>query len=150
MPAQPLAIKGTEGMVVRFAKCCRPIPGDEIVGTFNPGKGIVVHRQGCRNIGEFRKTGESWLDVEWEDTSASDFATEIKVEVGNKRGVLATVAAAISEMGSNIENVGMEERDGLTSTLFFVMSVKDRKHLANIMRRLRSLPSVMRITRMLG
>jgi guanosine-3',5'-bis(diphosphate) 3'-pyrophosphohydrolase len=150
MPAQPLAIKGTEGMVVRFAKCCRPIPGDEIVGTFNPGKGIVVHRQGCRNIGEFRKTGESWLDVEWEDTSASDLATEIKVEVGNKRGVLATVAAAISEMGSNIENVGMEERDGLTSTLFFVMSVKDRKHLANIMRRLRSLPSVMRITRMLG
>ena len=145
----PLAIKGSEGMVVKYARCCRPIPGDEIVATFSAGKGIVVHRQDCRNIGEFKKSNDtSWLDVEWEREPDADFATEIKVEVGNKRGVLATVAAAISEMGSNIENVGMKERDGLTSTLQFVMSVKDRRHLANIMRRLRSIPTVLRITRM--
>ncbi|PLY17079.1 MAG: guanosine-3',5'-bis(diphosphate) 3'-diphosphatase [Sedimenticola sp.] len=143
----PLAIKGTEGMVVRFARCCRPLPGDEIVATFSPGKGIVVHRQECRNIGEFKKTGINWLDVEWEKGSTSDFSTEIKVEVGNQRGVLATVASAISEMGSNIENVGMKERDGLTSTLQFVMTVKDRRHLANIMRRLRAIPTVLRIAR---
>jgi len=146
----PLAIKGTEGMVVKFAKCCRPIPGDEIVATFNPGKGIVVHHQSCRNIGDFRKSGENWLDVQWESEPAGDFATEIRVEVGNKRGVLATVAAAISAMGSNIENVGMEERDGLTSTLHFTMTVRDRKHLANIMRRLRALPQVLKISRQAG
>jgi GTP pyrophosphokinase len=123
------------------------LPGDEIVATFSPGKGIVVHRQECRNIGEFKKTGINWLDVEWEKGSTSDFSTEIKVEVGNQRGVLATVASAISEMGSNIENVGMKERDGLTSTLQFVMTVKDRRHLANIMRRLRAIPTVLRIAR---
>ncbi|MET0102167.1 MAG: bifunctional GTP diphosphokinase/guanosine-3',5'-bis pyrophosphate 3'-pyrophosphohydrolase [Sedimenticola sp.] len=146
----PLAIKGTEGMVVKFANCCRPIPGDEIVSTFSPGKGIVVHMQGCRNMGDFRKTGDTWLDVEWADDPSGDYSTQIKVEVGNKRGVLATVAAAISEMGSNIEHVHMEERDGLTSTLVFVMTVRDRKHLANIMRRLRSLPAVLKIVRKTG
>ena len=147
--APPLAIKGTEGMVVKYAKCCRPIPGDEIVATFSPGKGIVVHRHECRNIGDFRK-GDSWLDVQWEKEPAGDFTTEIRVEVGNKRGSLATVASAISEMGSNIENVSMEERDGLTSTLHFVLTVNDRKHVANVMRRLRMLKAVMRIYRMTG
>ena len=148
--APPLVIKGSEGMVVKLAKCCRPIPGDEIVGSFSPGKGIVVHRQECHNIADFRKHGDRWLEVEWAREPKGDFSTEIKVEVGNKRGVLATVAAAISGLGSNIENVSMEERDGLTSTLRFVMTVKDRKHLAHIMRRLRPIPSVLRIARLLG
>ena len=146
----PLAIRGTEGMVVRLAKCCRPIPGDQIYAMFNPGKGIVVHREECPNIGDFRKQGDNWVDVEWSAEPSGDFSTEIKVEVGNKRGVLATVAAAISEQGSNIENVGMEERDGLTSTLKFVMTVNDRKHLAQIIKRLRSIPTVLRIYRMMG
>ncbi|HEB96047.1 MAG TPA: bifunctional GTP diphosphokinase/guanosine-3',5'-bis pyrophosphate 3'-pyrophosphohydrolase [Sedimenticola thiotaurini] len=149
-PSAPLVIKGSEGMVVKLAKCCRPIPGDDIVGTFSPGKGIVVHRQECHNIADFRKHGDRWLDVEWAREPSGDFSTEIKVEVGNKRGVLATVAAAISEMGSNIENVSMEERDGLTSTLRFVMTVSGRKHLAHIMRRLRAIPSVLRIARIVG
>jgi len=148
--AAPLAIRGTEGMVVRFAKCCRPIPGDGIVGTFSPGKGIVVHRQECPNVGDFRKVGGNWLDVQWADEAPGEFSTGIRVEVGNQRGVLATVAAAIASLSSNIENVNMEERDGLTSTLKFVMTVKNRKHLANIMRRLRSLPNVLRISRIIG
>ena len=142
----PLAITGTEGMVVRFAKCCRPLPGDEIVATFNPGKGIVVHRNECRNLGDFRKS-DSWFDVSWEADPVGDFTTEIKVDVGNKRGALASVASAISELGSNIKNVQMEERDGLTSTLHFVVSVDSRVHLANIMRRLRLLKAVLRIHR---
>lgn len=142
----PLAITGTEGMVVHFAKCCRPLPGDEIVAIFNPGKGIVVHRQECRNLGDLRKT-DSWLDVSWEKEPVGDFTTEIKVDVGNQRGALASVASAISEMGSNIKNVVMEERDGLTSTLHFVVAVDSRKHLANIMRRLRRLSTVLRIYR---
>lgn len=142
----PLAITGTEGMVVRFAKCCRPLPGDEIVAIFNPGKGIVVHRQECRNLGDFRKT-DSWLDVSWEKEPVGDFTTEIKVDVGNKRGALASVASAISEMGANIKNVIMEERDGLTSTLHFIVAVDSRIHLANIMRRVRRLKTVLRIYR---
>ncbi len=146
----PLAIRGTEGMVVKYAKCCRPIPGDEIVAVFSPGRGIVVHRDGCPNLGEFRKQGENWLDVRWEDEPVGEFSAELSVEVDSKRGVLATVAAAIAETESNIENVAMEERDGTTSKLNFVISVKDRKHLARIMRSLRVLPQVMRLNRLLG
>jgi GTP pyrophosphokinase len=147
---QMLAIRGTEGMVVKFAKCCRPIPGDAIVAVFNPGKGMVVHRHGCPNLGEFRKSGENALDVRWEAEVDGEFDAEIRVEAGTQRGVLATVAAAIAEMGSNIENVGIEERDGLSSTLRFVIAVKDRKHLARIIRHVRSLSTVMRISRTQG
>ncbi len=145
--AQPLAIKGTEGMVVKFARCCRPLPGDDIVAIFSPGKGIVVHRQECKNVGDLRK-GDNWVDLHWAEEPVGDFTTEIKVDVGNKRGSLASVASSISEMGANIENVKMEERDGLTSTLHFVVAVNSRKHLANIMRRLRLMRTVMRIYRM--
>jgi len=146
----PLAITGTEGVVMKFAKCCRPIPGDDIVAAFSPGRGVVVHRQGCRNMGDFHKQGNRWLDVEWGVISNADFNTEIQVEVRNRRGSLATVATAISEMGSNIENVLMKEQDGHTSTLQFVVTVNDRRHLANIMRHLRVLPAVLRIIRMNG
>ncbi len=148
--AQPLVISGTEGMVVGFAKCCRAIPWDDIVAVFSPGKGIVVHRQGCPNLGEFRKSGENWMDVRWEEQIDGEFTTEVGVEVGSKRGVLATVAAAFAEMESNIENVVIEERDGLSSTLEFTVSVRNRKHLARIIKRLRALPEVMSITRMMG
>ncbi|WP_428623861.1 ACT domain-containing protein, partial [Sedimenticola sp.] len=103
-------------------------------------------RNECRNLGDFRKS-DSWLDVSWEKEPVGDFTTEIKVDVGNKRGALASVASAISEMGSNIKNVIMEERDGLTSTLHFVVAVDSRIHLANIMRRLRQLNTVLRIHR---
>jgi guanosine-3',5'-bis(diphosphate) 3'-pyrophosphohydrolase len=142
-----LAIKGTEGMVINYGRCCRPIPGDAIVGLFNPGKGIVVHRQECRNLGDFQDQGDKWLDVEWASEPGADFSTEIRVEVGNRRGVLATVAAAIAELGSNIENVQSREKDGMTSTLDFLISVHSRQHLARVMRRLRHIPLVMRISR---
>lgn len=146
-PAGQLAIKGTEGTVVRFAKCCRPIPGDAIVGIFSPGRGIVVHRQKCRNIGDFQRAGQNWLEVQWEPDAQLELSTEIRVAVGNQRGVLATVAAAIAEMGSNIENVRSHDRDGMTSTISFLVNVRDRRHLAKIMRHLRALPAVMRLVR---
>jgi guanosine-3',5'-bis(diphosphate) 3'-pyrophosphohydrolase len=148
-PAQAgsFSIKGTEGMVVNYGRCCRPIPGDAIVGLFNPGKGIVVHRQECRNLGDFHSQRDKWLDVEWSGESGADFSTEIRVDVGNRRGALATVAAAIAELGSNIENVQLREKDGMTSTLEFLISVHGRQHLARIMRRLRHIPLVMRISR---
>jgi GTP pyrophosphokinase len=146
----PLVIRGTEGMVVKFAKCCRPIPGDPLIGVFSPGRGLVVHRGDCRNLGEYRKHGAGWVDLQWSDRVEGEFTTEIHVEVGNQRGVLATVASAIAAMGSNIENVHIEERDGLSSTLIFAISVQDRNHLARILRRIRALKSVLRINRANG
>jgi RelA/SpoT family (p)ppGpp synthetase len=143
-----LAILGTEGMVVTFARCCRPIPGDQITGLFSPGKGIVVHRSECRNLGEFQSRGDKWLEVEWAEDPKAEFATEIRVEVGNRRGALATIAAAIAEQGSNIENVQSREKDGMTSTLDFTINVRSRTHLALIMRRLRQIPLAVRITRL--
>jgi RelA/SpoT family (p)ppGpp synthetase len=145
-----LAIRGTEGMVVNYARCCRPIPGDEIAGLFSPGKGIVVHREHCRNLGDFRQNRDKWLDLEWSSDPAADFSTQIRVEVGNRRGALATIAAAIAELGSNIETVQSREKDGRTSTLDFLLSVQDRAHLARIIRRLRQMPLVMRIGRVAG
>ncbi len=142
-----LAIKGTEGMVVNYAKCCRPIAGDSIVGLFSAGKGVVVHRQGCRNLGDFQRHGHNWLDVEWASDAELELPTEIRVEVGNQRGVLATVAAAIAAMGSNIENVNSQERDGMSSTIRFLVNVRGRRHLAATIRHIRALPEVMRIMR---
>lgn len=143
----PFPIKGTEGMVVNFARCCRPIPGDAVVGLFSPGKGIVVHRQECGNLGDFQRQKDKWLDVEWASEPSTDFSTGIRIEVGNRRGALAMVATAIAEMGSNIEHVQSREKDGLSSTLDFTLMVRSRQHLAQIIRRLRTDPLVMRIYR---
>jgi guanosine-3',5'-bis(diphosphate) 3'-pyrophosphohydrolase len=149
-PGGTLAIRGTEGMVVKYAKCCGPIPGDPIVANFSPGRGVVVHHQACPNLGDFRKQGQSWLDVQWADEVAGEFTTGIRIDVGNQRGMLATVATLIAEEGSNIEDVRSEERDGLSSTLRFVVSVRDRKHLASIMKRLRAIPAVLKLARVIG
>ena len=142
-----LAIKGTEGMVVTLAKCCRPIPGDSIIGFFNPGKGIVVHHYECRNRNIARKRQASWLDVEWSTDAAGDFPADLRLEVLNQRGSLATVAATISELNSNIENVNVVEQDSRICVDLLTVSVKDRVHLAKIMRKLKELPIVIKITR---
>ena len=146
-PAKPLAIQGTEGMVVTFAKCCRPIPGDPIVGYVSAGRGIVIHSAGCKNVYEFRNDPDKTLDVQWEPAVAGEFSVDVRVEVANQRGVLASVAAAIAEMEANIENVSITERDGLYTTLNFTIAVRSRQHLASIMRRVRGNRMVMRIYR---
>ncbi len=148
--AAPLSIKGTEGMVVGFAKCCSPIPGDPVIAIFSPGRGLVVHHQECPNLGDFRRQGQSWLDVQWADDVSGEFSTIIRVDAGNQRGMLASIAALIAEEGSNIDDVRSEERDGLSTSLRFVISVRGRKHLANIMRRLKKVPFVLRIGRVIG
>jgi len=145
--ARPLAIKGTEGMVVNFARCCRPIPGDPIVGFVSAGKGIVIHTENCRNVADYRGQPEKWLDVAWEKDIDGDFAAELRVEVANQRGVLATVAAAIADEGSNIETVNVEDRDGLNSVISFTLAVRNRAHLARVMRRIRRISLVMKISR---
>jgi GTP pyrophosphokinase len=143
---KPLAIKGTEGMVVSFAKCCRPVPGDAIVGFMSAGKGIVVHQQSCRNINETDREKRK-LSVQWSDHVEGEFLAFMRVQVANQRGVLANLAATIANMASNIEHVNLTEKDGRISTIEFVITVKDRTHLARIMKKLRSLQVVNRIWR---
>jgi len=143
----PLVIKGTEGMVTRFSKCCRPIPGDPVVGIITGGRGIMIHTQTCRNISESKYPPQNSLDVQWEPGLDEEFPVEVSVVVEEQRGMLATVASVIGDAGSNIENVGIEDGDGLTNTLKFRISVHNREHLASVMRRVRSIPSVIRISR---
>jgi RelA/SpoT family (p)ppGpp synthetase len=144
---RPLIIKGTEGMVITLAKCCRPIPGDSIIGYFNPGKGIVVHHHECRNSSVVRKKQTNWLDVEWSSDAIGDFPVEIRIEILNQRGSLATIASTISELNSNIENVTVVDQDDRICVDLITLSVKDRVHLAKIMRRLKDLSIVLKITR---
>jgi guanosine-3',5'-bis(diphosphate) 3'-pyrophosphohydrolase len=147
---RPLIIKGTEGMVTRFSKCCRPIPGDPVVGIITSGRGVMIHTQTCRNITERKFPSDNFLDVQWEPGIAGEFPVEISVVVEDRRGVLATVATEIGDADSNIENVGIEERDGLTNVLRFLISVHNRQHLASVMRRVRNIPAVIRISRTRG
>ncbi len=147
---RPLMIKGTEGMVVIMAKCCRPIPGDAIIGFFNPGKGIVVHQHDCRNHALLKKKQNNWLDVDWDDDVKGDFSTEIRIEILNQRGSLATVAATISNLESNIENVTVVEQDARICTDSIILTAQNRGHLAKIMRRLKELSIVLKITRVKG
>ncbi len=143
----PLIIKGTEGMVINLAKCCRPIPGDPIIGYFNPGKGIVVHHHECKNCtGEHKKSTE-WLEVEWSQEVSGDYSAEIRIELLNQPGTLATIASTISKMGSNIENVNIISQDPRVSVDIITLTVKDRVHLANIMRQLKKLFIILKITR---
>jgi GTP pyrophosphokinase len=145
-----LVIHGGEGMVVNYGRCCGPIPGDNVVGVFSPGKGIVVHHHRCPNLGDFEKQGQSWVDVRWGDEIEGEFMTMLRIDAGNQRGMLATVASAIAAEGSNIEDVHSEERDGLSSSLRFTLMVKDRRHLASIIKRVRHIPAVLKVGRLVG
>ncbi len=152
-PAHPhaISIRGTEGIAVELAQCCHPIPGDPILGFIHKERGLIIHTHDCPSIRAFRTDPDKWLDVEWEAEPGHMFDVSIKVVVGNQRGVLAKVAAAIAEHGSNIGNVAMEEEDGSPYTvLFFTVQVENRMHLARVMRGLRVLPDVVRIFRIKG
>jgi guanosine-3',5'-bis(diphosphate) 3'-pyrophosphohydrolase len=146
-----LPIKGTEGALVNFARCCLPIPGDKIIGFTTAGRGIVIHRDTCPNVIDQRYSRDKWLDVQWDpESERKEFSASIRVEVANKRGVLAVIATDISDMDSNIENVQLEERDGIAIAIKFQITVRDREHLASIMRSIKRLKPVMRITRNMG
>lgn len=145
-----LAISGTEGMVVTYGRCCHPIPGDSIVAKLSKGRGIVVHREGCKNLeaASKRKQPEQTIDVQWAEDASGEFTCEIKMEIENKPGLLARTATVVSDCGVNIDNVVMEDRDGFSMNLFYLIKVADRTHLAALMRRIRRIPSVMRIVRL--
>ncbi|NLO80885.1 MAG: bifunctional GTP diphosphokinase/guanosine-3',5'-bis pyrophosphate 3'-pyrophosphohydrolase [Xanthomonadaceae bacterium] len=144
---QRLVIRGTEGAVVTFARCCHPIPGDPIVGFASTGRGVVVHQRDCPNVREYRNHPDKWIDVQWEDKVQGEFPVVLAVDVVNKRGVLAELASTIADAESNIESVMLDEKEGMIATIRFTISVTDRTHLARVMRRLRVLNSVVRLTR---
>ncbi len=136
---EKILINGTERGVVSFANCCQPIPGDEIMGYHTAGKGIVVHRLDCPNVVEFRKSPERWIPIGWDANVTGDYDAALLIDVENRPGVLAQVASAVAQSQSNIERVEYLERDINAAVLRFSIQVRDRNHLAEVMRRLRRL-----------
>jgi guanosine-3',5'-bis(diphosphate) 3'-pyrophosphohydrolase len=134
---EKIRISGGERGVLSFANCCHPLPGDDIIGYLSSGKGIVVHRVECPNVVELRRSPERLVAIEWDRDVKGDYRAQLHIEVINRPGVLATVAAAIAAADSNIENVEYVERDASAATLLFSMEVKSRKHLADVIRRVR-------------
>ena len=146
----PLAIAGTEGLLVSYARCCFPVPGDPILAYLSSGRGIIVHREDCANVDDYRKHPEKWISVTWAEQPGRMFGCELRVEVQNRMGVLAAVASAIAGTETNIDHVELEERDTDTSVLVFEVRVRDRQHLASVMRVIRRMPDVLRLSRTLA
>jgi guanosine-3',5'-bis(diphosphate) 3'-pyrophosphohydrolase len=155
-PSEPLtqtgalAIAGTEGMVVSYARCCFPIPNDPIMAYLSSGRGVVIHREACGNLRNYRKQPDKWLSVTWQQSLDRLFNVEVRIDVANRMGVLAAIASNIATTETNIEHVAVDERDGDASTLIFDLQVRDRKHLAHVIKNLRKMPEVLRVTRMLA
>jgi GTP pyrophosphokinase len=144
----PMLIRGGEGIAVRLGKCCRPIPGDPIIGQIKKDHGLIIHTHDCTQVRHYREDPEKWVDVAWSAELEKLFDVGIRIIVANQRGVLAKVAAAIANEGSDIDNVHMAEEAGAYSSLYFTVSVQNRLHLARLMRALRGLPEVVRLQRL--
>jgi (p)ppGpp synthase/HD superfamily hydrolase len=143
-----VVIRGTEGMAVQLATCCRPIPGDAIVGSIKKGQGLVVHAAECGPAKRSRRIEpDQWIDVEWDRQPSRLFQTAVRVIVANQRGVLAKVASEIADAGSNIDAISMEEDRAVFTTMLFILEVANRQHLARVMRALRRLPEVEKLAR---
>ncbi len=144
-----LPIRGAGGMLVTFAKCCRPIPGDAIIAHISPGKGLVVHQEGCPNIRGYNREPDKYQPVQWdmEHLGDQEFKTGIQVEVVNHQGVLAQLANVIAATGANIHSISTEERDARVYQVSLLITAKHRVHLADIMRKIRVMPDVVRVNR---
>jgi len=150
-PLDTITIRGTEGMAVQFAQCCRPIPGDPILGFINKDKGLVIHTHDCPAIRKFKLDPDKWLDVDWDADNKKLFKVNLRIAVANQRGMLAKIATTIANAESNIDNVSVEESDGSQYTnVNFTVQVHNRVHLAELIRNLRKIPDVVRINRVKG
>ena len=146
-----LVIHGTEGMALQFAKCCRPIPGDPIIGYLKKGHGLVVHTHDCSVSRRASNDPTKWIDVHWAPDSSKSFMVTIRVLATNGRGVLARIASKISEASANIETGNFEQGDGTTyAEINFSILVTNRIHLAKVIRKVRSLSDVARVNRVKG
>ena len=145
---EKILITGAERGVVTFANCCMPIPGDDVMGYHSAGRGIVVHRMDCANVAEYRKSPERWIAIGWDRQVSGDFNVALRVEVENRPGVLAQVAAAIAQADSNIDSVEYLDSDNNIAIIRFGIEVSDRVHLAEVIRRVRRLGVVHGVLRM--
>jgi RelA/SpoT family (p)ppGpp synthetase len=145
---QPLAILGTEGMVLNYAKCCHPIPGDAIIGRLRKGRGVTVHIETCKNIADEIAASKENLMVRWDPEVTGDFSVSLMMETLNERGVLATLAAAIAKSDADIEKIEFAEKGSTVGTIHLDVAVKDRIHLARLMKRLRALKEIGRVVRL--
>jgi GTP pyrophosphokinase len=146
---KPLEVAGTEGLLVNYARCCSPIPGDEIVGFMSSGRGIVIHRSKCRNLAEYSRQPSKWIPVNWQTRVKGEFLSEIHVKTLDRVGLLAELAGRISATQSNIDHVRVDT-EGDSSNLSFRLKVRDRKHLAQVLRSIRKVPGVFRVSRSHG
>jgi GTP diphosphokinase / guanosine-3',5'-bis(diphosphate) 3'-diphosphatase len=146
----PLSIAGTEGLLVTYARCCFPIPGDPIFAFLSAGRGVVIHRENCVNVEDYRKHPEKWLPVTWQPSADRVFSSEIRVYAVNRTGILAAVAAAIANLETNIDRVAIDEHGSDAVVLIFELRVHDREHLARIIRVIRRMPDVVRVARSLA
>ncbi|RUO76766.1 bifunctional GTP diphosphokinase/guanosine-3',5'-bis pyrophosphate 3'-pyrophosphohydrolase [Pseudidiomarina taiwanensis] len=143
-----LAIKGADGLLLSFAKCCRPIPGDDIIAHVSPGKGLVVHRRECKNVRGYLDEPGKYFPVQWDERSDAEFITEVRVDVVNHQGALAKLTSAISAAGCNIHGLNTEEVDANIYYIDIALTVHDRKQLADVIRHLRKMPNVQRVSRL--
>ncbi|MDP6164815.1 MAG: bifunctional (p)ppGpp synthetase/guanosine-3',5'-bis(diphosphate) 3'-pyrophosphohydrolase [Gammaproteobacteria bacterium] len=143
----PMQIHGTEGLMVKYSKCCRPIPGDSIIGHVNAGHGIVIHRTFCNNIKDIGKDKTKLLPLVWADTGDLEFDVSLDIEVTASRGIIATIAASVSQEDANIEKIDVHEKDVRLSEVHLNLSVHNRVHLAQIIKTVRTLPGVIRLNR---
>jgi guanosine-3',5'-bis(diphosphate) 3'-pyrophosphohydrolase len=146
----PLTVAGTEGLLVTYARCCRPIPDDPIIAFLSAGRGIVIHREACGNVEDYHKHPEKWQPVTWQKNLNRFFSAEIRIEAANRIGMLASISAAIAGTGTNIGQASVEQRDGDVALIKLEVEVKDRKHLARVVRTIRQMPDVMRVSRHLA
>ncbi len=145
--SSPLAIKGTEGMMIEYAKCCLPIPGDVIVGTTSVSGGFTLHRIDCNNIANYRNHADKYIPVQWEKDTLGDFRVDLRVDAIGRQGVLAKLTSLIAQEKVNIVNVAIENRDGDFDTLIFLIEIKNRLHLANLIRKIRLHDFVIKVYR---
>ncbi len=142
-----LAILGSEGMVMSFAKCCHPIPGDPIIGHISSGRGMVIHTESCNNVAEIRDNAEKCVSVRWDPNVEGEFAVEIRVELENERGIIAKLATTITGAEANIEKISTVERDARFSIVNLSLNVRNRIHLARVMKRIRLIKPVSKVSR---
>lgn len=139
---KPLLIEGTEGLAVSFASCCRPIPGDNIIGCFSKDRGLIIHTDHCEKISKLREQFGKCVLAKWSEHVSGEFIAKVKVEMASKRGTLAILSKAISDAEVNIEDININERIGEHYLVTLRLFVRNRDHLNQVLRRIENLQVV--------
>jgi guanosine-3',5'-bis(diphosphate) 3'-pyrophosphohydrolase len=142
-------IRGVDGLLLSYAKCCHPIPGDPIIAHVSPGKGLVIHHESCKNIRGHEREPERYFPVEWDNSKIGNeqFLAALRIDILNHQGALAKLTALIASTDANIHSLSTEEKEGRIYVIHLVLTINDRVHLAKVMRRIRVLPDVLKISR---